>query len=121
MHPTAAAKTHALRRIMERLPGFCPGTVLRAIDAANDPLITDDLHLIHRVEMPDGRRFVAVVVRWTNYVVTVMTTPCEVHAANRMYRVGYDTFERIKNAKISFGHDQRWRKRAAQQARQRLL
>jgi hypothetical protein len=112
MHPTAKMKTHALRRIMERLPGVCPGLLLREFDALVDtePLLSDDVYLIYRLSLRDGRTFVAVLSRWTRHVVTVMTTPCEVHSASRMYRVGDETLERIKNVNRTFRDDQRWRK-----------
>lgn len=126
MHPSAIARSHALRRIMERLPGVCPGLVLRDIDDLVDageiePILSDDASLIYRVGLTDGRIFVAIMHRWTRQLMTVMPTPCDVHAASRRYRVGAETLEKIKNVNRKFSDDQRRIKRQKRTAQIRLL
>ena len=124
MHRAARLKTHAMRRIMERLPGVCPGSVLRQIDATvngTDPLAIIDGEALYRVFLPDGRSFVAIWRVSDSITFTVMTTPCEAWVGNRKYHVTETSIVRIKNVSDPFRHNRRRFKRAKLKARQRLL
>lgn len=121
MHLAARLKTHTLHRVMERVPGLCPGVVLRAIDAADDPLVVGDNEAIYRVTLPDGRRIVAVTKPLERVTITVMTTPCEAFVGQRLYRVTDTSIERIKNVNNPFRNDPGGFKRRKQKARQRFL
>lgn len=123
MHPVARLKTHALRRIMERAPGLCPGLVLRCIDAAvetDDPLIAFGGEALYRVRIGDLILCVIVTTILKHYV-TVMTVPCRANIASRAYLIGTGTIEKVKN-KYATERNDKWRRlKRARQARERFL
>ena len=121
MHRAARMKSHALHRIMQRLQGECPGTVLRLIDEATDPLAVIDGEALYRITLTDGRCAVAAVRLSDRIAFTVMTTPCNAWVGNRLFHVTDTTIERIKNVNDPFRHNRRRIKRAKYAAQKRFL
>jgi hypothetical protein len=124
MHPIARLKTHALRRVMERSPGNCPGLVLRRIDEAieaGNSLISYGNEALYRLRLDDGQSLCIVVNPLSKHVITVMTVPCIAHVASRAYQIGEDTIEKVKYENAA-ERDNKWRRlKRARQARERFL
>ena len=124
MHRAARMKTHVLHRVMQRLPGICPGAVLRLIDRAaetSDPLAVIDGEALYRITLPDGRCAVAVWRISDSVAFTLMTTPCRAWVGNRVFEVTDTTIERVRNVNDPFRDNSRRIKRAKYKARQRFL